>query len=341
MILSALYILFGLFSETLTTYLFFKNNIHTFNILFFLLLLLHAVSVLLFCFGLHKASSRFHFGNPKNWFILSSALCFVFFIIGFIFISIIFVFLARERAEMSRTYEDYERYITYDYEPQEKHIEADKLTEAIDSELEIVPLVDVMLENDVQLRRGAVRSMERLPKKDAVRLLKLSLQDKNVEVRFYAALGLSKIESELNANIIMAKNELSRNPQGSVSHLLLANAYAEYYECGILDEVTADYYRNLAVSEYNKVLEIDGGNVEVLNILANLEARDKKFDSALARFNRVCDIDPFNVYANVGIAQILYETGRISEAIERSRKIEEKIPQTKGIIKEIIGYWSA
>lgn len=341
MILSSLYILIGVIFEALALVFFFRNNIQAANILFFSLLLLHAIGVVLFCFGLHKASSRFHFGNPKNWFIISCALCFVFFIVGFIFIAVMFVFLSRERAGMSKAYDDYERYITYDYEPEAKHIDTDKLTEVMDQELEIVPLVDVMRENDVKMRRGAVRSMERLPKKDAVRLLKQSLQDNNVEVRFYTALGLSKIESELNANIIMAKNELLRNPESSVSHLLLANAYAEYYECGILDKITADYYENLAINEYNKVLETDPGNIDVLNSLANLELLDKKFDSALAKFSRVTEIDRFNVYANVGIIQIFYETGRIGEAIECARKIEDKIPQTKGIMKEIIGYWAS
>jgi tetratricopeptide (TPR) repeat protein len=342
MLLFFLTVLAGFFVEARALSLFLHHHIQSpDNFLFLILSFMHIVGTAAFAMGASGICEKYHFGNYKNWFIISFSLGFVFFIVGFIMTAAVIMFLISKRVQLGKAYEDYERYITYDYKPDEKHIDADNLTDVIDSRLELSPLVDVMSDNDSELRRGAVSIMERLPKKDAIRLLRLSLQDNNIEVRFYAALGLSRIEGEITGNILMAKEELERNPDSAVSHMLLANAYAEYNECGILDDVTARYYRGLAISEYYKVLAIEADNIEVLNSLANFEVGEKKYDSALAKFRRVCELDPYNTFANVGIIQILYETEHIRQAMDRAKEIVDKMPKTKGLMREIIEYWAS
>jgi len=268
-------------------------------------------------------------------------LCALFVLVGFLSFLVIYMFQVKNRWQKSNIYNEYEKYIFYDFEPEKKFLDPDNLAAATEAELEISPLVDVMGEEDAELRRGAVNIMEKLPKKDAVRLLQLSLQDSDVEIRFYAASELSKIETELNDNIITAKEEVERSPDSADAHLSLANSYSEYYESGILDEVTANYYRGLALGEYYTVLELGGENVKVMNYLANLEALNKEYDKALARFKRVCEIAPNDVYANVGIIHVYFETGKIAEAIKHARGIIKKMPVTKGPMRGIIQYWAA
>lgn len=253
----------------------------------------------------------------------------------------IYIVMARHPWEKSAIYDEYERYITFDFKPEEKRMAPDRLFEEIESELEVSPLVDVMGQDDIPLRRGAIHVMNKLPKKDAVRLLKMSTSDKNLEIRFCAAAELSELEAEINENINMAKKEVERNPGSGAAHLSLANAYAEYYECGILDDITAAYYMDLAYRQYSKVLDLMGPEVKVLNYLGNLETQRKKYDDACKIFGRVLELDPENVFANVGIIQTYYETGQIERVIRYARGLAKRMPETKGPMREIIQFWAS
>ena len=323
------------------TVLFFKKDVLTLNPLFFLLLLGHIASVLIFSLGIYLVSKAKRIGNPKNWFIASVSFSFTFSFLGFISIPALLIVLAQEKWEKSDIFDEYERYIHYEYKREERLMEGDKLVDRVDDELQVSPLIDVMSEKDTPLRRGAINVMQRLPPKDAVRLLKLSLEDNNVEIRFHAAIGLSKIESRINNNIIIARKEVERSKASALNHLLLANGYAEYYECGILDGVTAKYYMELALSEYYKVLELGNENVNVLNAIGDLESRRKNYDNSLTSFERACYLDPANIFSNVGVIQVLYETNRIKEAMDRAEKIIKEMPKTKGPMREIIQYWAS
>lgn len=298
---------------------------------------LHTLATAIFSYGMYRGAVRAFFNSPRNWTIIAAVSCFTFSIAGFI---AFLLFLIRRRWHGSDVYEEYEKYIYYDFSPEKRFIDPVKLAETAGAELEVSPLVDVLGSEDVKLRRGAISIMNKLPAKDAVRLLKQSLHDRNVEIRFHAASEISRIETDLNEDIATAQNEVSRNPDSPDSRLSLANSYSAYYESGILDEITANYYMGLALSEYYKVLDLGGEDIEVMNYIGNLEVMRKDYEKALSKFKRVCEIDPENIYANVGIIQISFETGKVDEAIAYAKKIIDKMPATKGPMREIISYWA-
>jgi len=253
----------------------------------------------------------------------------------------IFLIFVNRRWNKGGIYSEYEKYIAFDFKPEESGMPSDKLMEAIEEELEVLPLVDVMGQQDSQLRQSAIQVMKRLPKADAVRLLRLSLTDKNVENAFFAAFQLSEIEAEINEDITMARKEVERIQDSPGSRLSLANTYSEYHESGILDEITAKHYRELAFQEYQKTLELGGDDPKVLNYLGNLEVKRENYDNALSFFERVLAKDSLDIYAHVGVIQAYYEKGEIPKVIEYARQIADKMPRTKGPMREIINYWAA
>ena len=340
MILGIFSIIIGFVLEGAMTVLFFRNNITNINSSFFILLFVHIAAVLIFSLGIYRLGRAKNVGNPRNLFIASCVASFTFFSLGFISILLLVIILSQQSWEKSDVFDEYERYITYQYQRKERLLDPDKLVQRVDEELQVSPLIDVMDEKDTGLRRGAINAMQRLPAKDAVRLLKLSLKDNSVEIRFHAAIGLSKIESRINNNIVLARKEVERDPALATTHLLLANSYSEYYESGILDEVTAGYYMDLALGEYYKALELGGDDVNVLNAIGDLEVRKHNYEKAFSSFNRACEIAPSDIFSNVGLIQTLYETKKVKEAIERARKIIKKMPKTKGPMREIIEYWA-
>ena len=83
MILSVICIIVGLVGEVIMTILFFKKDVVSLNPTFFLLLLGHIGSVLIFALGVYLASKAKRIGNPKNWFAAAAAFSFTFSFLGF------------------------------------------------------------------------------------------------------------------------------------------------------------------------------------------------------------------------------------------------------------------
>ncbi len=309
--------------------------------LFPLILGIHVAASFLFSLAIYIAAKRLRHSSPENWFIVGSVMCLSFSGLGFVFFAAVFISITLLAKEKEGAYSEYEKYITYDFEPEKKYMPSDKLDEGIREELEVSPLVDLLEQKNTNGRRGVINIIQKLPRKDAVHLLKKAMTDKSVDVRYMATAALSKIENEFNENIFMARKETLRDAESADSHLALANAYAEYYDSGLLDKVTSAHYRQLAVDEYEKSLKLGGENVHVLNYLANLDLIVKDYDSAFLKFRKAADKDPDDIYAHVGLIQTYYETDRIREAIKHARTLVGKMPETKGIMKEIINYWAS
>ena len=302
--------------------------------------LLHVFSVMVFSSGTYAASRRYNFGNSRNWFITAFLVCAFFPGIGIISICLLFAAIATRAWQRTDVYDEYERYISFDYTPEERRMDEEEVIETVSEEVAVQPLVDVMLQDDTRLRRGAVNVMRRLPKKDAVRLLKQALMDKSVEIRFYAAVGLSEIEGEITGNIEVAIKQLERNPNRIDVHVTLANSYVDYFESGILDDVTAAYYRDKALSEYYLACELGGGRVEIFNSIAKLETEKKDYDKALKYFNVSRKLDPGDAVANLGVLRILYDTGRMSEAAELAGEIRGNIDVEDPSMRSIVEFWA-
>ena len=298
----------------------FKDAIISTKVFLSVFMPIHVIAVSFFTYSMKKLIKKAKFNSPGNWSTLIFYMCFIFSVGGFVSFSVIYLLFAKRRWQRGTAYEAYEKYIYSDFKSEKKFSDLDNLAEASQGELEISPLVDVLGEDDVQMRRGAINIMKHLPKEDAVRLLKHSLNDKNVEIRFFAAAELSRIETEMNDNIVMAEEEIRRHPDSADSHLSLANSYSEYFESGILDEVTANYYQELAIKEYYNVLELGGEDVGILNYIAKLEVLNGELDKAMEKFKKVCELDPENIFANVGIIQISYQTGDLKRAKKLSKK---------------------
>lgn len=306
-----------------------------------LLAAMHAASCAALSVALYFFGRRAELLSPQNWLIMSFLMSLAFPAVGPFAALTVFLIFAASPSERSSAYDEYSRYITYDFKPEEKYMDSDKLVEGISQELEVTPLVEVLGEPDSSARRGVINVTERLPKKDAIRLLRMVLDDKSVEVRYLAASQLSQIETEFNENVFAARKEVERHPESADPHLALANGYAEYFESGLLDSYAGQYYLDLAIGEYKKVLSLGGENIQIMNYLANLELLAKRYDEAFSKFKRVTQLDPENVYANVGLINIFYEKGQMKEVVRYAKEAMKRMPETKGPMREIVHYWAS
>lgn len=86
------------------------------------------------------------------------------------------------------------------------------------------------------------------------------------------------------------KRAVQNNPDAAIPHLYLATAYAQQYIPGA-DLPENNQLAQLAIEQYNKVLEIEPTNVNSVKGIAYLDLQMKKFDEAKRNYRRAADLD--------------------------------------------------
>jgi hypothetical protein len=131
---------------------------------------------------------------------------------------------------------------------------AEELEGALLDELEIEPVVDVLREDDPELKRAAIEVIAKQGDTSAVRLLTGLLHDPSPEARFFASLGLSKLEDAICRALLAAQRAVADAPGSSEVHERLAQGYLDYALSGFLEGVTREYYLDVARQEFEAAL---------------------------------------------------------------------------------------
>jgi len=94
----------------------------------------------------------------------------------------------------------------------------------------------------------------------------------------------------------------SLRPQNGLAHLYLATAYAQQYIPGVESPENLNL-GNAAISEYQKVLEINPKSQDSLKGVAYLYLQMKKFEDAKSSFHKAIDLDPSDpeTYYSIGV----------------------------------------
>lgn len=123
-------------------------------------------------------------------------------------------------------------------------------------EREIEPVVDVLKEDDPELKRAAIEAITRQRDAGAVHLLRGLLHDPAPEARFFASVALARLEDEIGQSILAAQHALAEDPDGPEARERLAWLYWDYALSGFLEGVTRDYYLGLALRAFEDAMEV-------------------------------------------------------------------------------------
>lgn len=137
--------------------------------------------------------------------------------------------------------------------PTDAVAQAQELEVKLLDELEIEPVVEVLRENDPELKRAAIEAITRQGGPQAVRLLIGLLHDPSPESRFFASIGLSRLEDEISRAILAMQRTVAEQPTAA-AHEQLGQLYLDYAVSGFLEGVTRDYYLNLARQSFEAAL---------------------------------------------------------------------------------------
>ncbi|MBI3969542.1 MAG: hypothetical protein HY329_28190 [Chloroflexi bacterium] len=210
---------------------------------------------------------------------------------------------------------------------------------ALLDELEIEPIVDVLRENDPELKRAAIELLTKRRNSSSVRILIGLLHDPVPEARFFASIGLSKLEDEFSRLILEAQRQVTELPTSAAAHERLAELYLEYAESGFLEGVTRAYYLDLARQSYEQSLSLSTERGERLLRLARSHLLMGNIAEAAFILDEQARQQPASVDVHLLRMNVIFQFGDFRElAIYAGRALSSIAPETE--TRELIEWWA-
>ncbi len=206
-------------------------------------------------------------------------------------------------------------------------------------EREIEPVVDVLKEDDPELKRAAIEAITQQRGAGTVRLLRGLLHDPAPEARFFASVALARLEDEIGQSILSAQHALAADPEGPETRERLAQLYWDYALSGFLEGVTRDYYLDLALRAFEEALEVSPHpdrlavqRARVHLLLGNVVEAAMELDDLARRHPTDADV-------RVARMEVIYEFGDFRELSVYARGA---LPAFSGDdeLRELIGWWA-
>ena len=206
-------------------------------------------------------------------------------------------------------------------------------------ERETEPVVDVLKEEDPELKRAAIEALTKQGGADTVRLLRGLLHDPAPEARFFASISLSKLEDEIGQSILAAQRALAETPDSPEAREHLAHLYLDYALSGFLEGVTRDYYLDLARGAFEDALEVSQRPDELILQLARVHLLLGNTAEATGLLDEVAQRRPDDTTVHLARMEAAYESGNLGELSAYAR---QTLPSFSGndAARELVEWWA-
>lgn len=217
-----------------------------------------------------------------------------------------------------------------DEEDPARYIELPKVSreerreERIASELDFIPLVEILAGDDLDLKRGAIEQLERLRTPEAVQMLLQYRSDPSLEIRYYINSALVRIKNEFDEELEAARQQMQLDIYKISARVFLARIYLQYARSGLLDSELARNYEDEAIYHLTFAIESSTPTAEAFRILIDCRLQRQEWQSADAVVEAASDqkfIDPAE--ADRYRVDILYHTHRFAEIPALLRRIPD------------------
>lgn len=288
----------------------------------------HLLAVALLSVGLVRRWD-FRNGRDRAWVVTALCLTLPLPLLGFLGFVTVYALVEGSRRRGGELLRDFQEYISYDpavLTNVRPGLEPDAFLMA---EVDVSPLREILAGNDVPLKRGAILSLSRLPRADAVSLLKRALADESREIRYYASTALSEMEKEFNDRIFRLVREVDRNPTTVERHIELARIVLDYTGAGLLDEGMVRYFHEIGLRALDRAALIPrkGPQVDLLmGQMLRQMGRMEKAEEALLRYVEARPDDP---EVRVALAEVAYERQDVNRAREVVAEARRRFPEDR------------
>ncbi len=199
-------------------------------------------------------------------------------------------------------------------------------------------LADILHSNlPVSRKRVAIEALAQMEQPQTVAILREALQMDSVEVRFFAASVLSKLEMRLEMHLEELQEEDRAGRQVSVISEL-AQACYDFVFYDIVDGGRRDRYLDLALGYALDAFSLEQDSTS-LSLAGRVFLQQRKYQQAIAIFNLYCRAYPDDYRGFLWRAEAYlsnHDYGMVQYDLARARELAE-IPDT---LKDAAEFWS-
>jgi len=188
-------------------------------------------------------------------------------------------------------------------------------------EIAIEPVVDVLQGNDPDLKRGAVKLLQRIGTPGAVGLLRKCLSDEFPEVRFYAHSALTDIEDTYTKRIQELNAAFEAAPSASVDRQI-GLLYRAYADSGLADEITRAQHLESCRVALLRSLEREPEHAQAMLLLGQVLLDLNRSGEAWKVFGKCLRHEETASEAHLGLVQIAYQERDFAQLAVQARNME-------------------
>jgi tetratricopeptide (TPR) repeat protein len=197
-----------------------------------------------------------------------------------------------------------------------------RVGQVLADEIAIEPVVDVLAGDDPDLKRGAVKLLQRMGTPGAVALLRSCMSDPFPEVRFYAHSALSELEDAYAQRIKTLREQLESAPEAALWRSL-GREYSLYAESGLVDEVMRRQTLEESRKALAQALALEPEHALALLLSARVLLQLGEMDAARAQFEHCQNHEDVASEARLGLAQIAFEQRDMRALAMQARAMAE------------------
>ena len=201
--------------------------------------------------------------------------------------------------------------------------------ESIQKNVNVEPLVEVIRSHHIgtDLKRGAIETLTNMCDPISVTLLKECLSDPDSEVRFYASSGLSRIEENLNEQILKYKNKTSKPEATAKDFYKYGSAYYEFIYLGIQDHDSLAYYLDMSIQNYLIACQRNRSNKKFKDALQKAYNMTSEHPESKSIEEILKDENQDPIYE----AETLFKSGKLKECSELLMEYESNWTNIKDV----------
>ncbi len=195
-----------------------------------------------------------------------------------------------------------------------------RVGQVLADEIAIEPVIDVLQGDDPDLKRGAVKLLQRIGTPSAVGLLRQSLSDQFPEVRFYAHSALTELEDGFTKRIQAIDTALKQSPSAP-AYRLLGQEYRAYADSGLADEVARRQHLESCRDALISSLELEPGHAQAMLLLGQAMLDLGRPREARLMFEKCARHEQTASEARLGLAQIAYQQRDFAQLAVQARNM--------------------
>ncbi len=251
----------------------------------------------------------------------------------------------KDKEKTLNLYEEYREYILSDTRNRDKTPKLTKSLDFLKLNIDLQPFRDsVRIEEDFSQKLNLVKSLGKFVSHNSIGILKDLLNDRHMDIRYYAGEELANISEKYNLFINELKLELKEHPSDYRIYLDLGSVIMEYAFSGLFDnyKTIKDELGN-AKSALGKSLELNSSQYEANFLMGKLYLYERDYDKAIEYIEKSLSSKEHDMSSLIAISECYWQKKDLKHMDVYITKIESLIEiydgDEKEKIKDFIGYW--